>query len=338
MPTLTQLSALFSRLALSGILSSCGSAAFLEAAQPASVRFDASRAVACRVVTPSHPGFVDIGAKLIEVRFRVSILVDEGRPENVEDVFILIEGPHSRLRVTDYFPKTEMANSVEGEVQTTHTTEKTATAGAQIGGGSLPPLYGLASATLSGSQHNVVAQTFKELPSKCLVLASGTTDGGHGVFFKVKGAPQVPLEGAKEFICTFEVPSDWRGDWCLLSCHARGLSEGNKKFQSCGKAEIFVGLYLADDERGQDVARRLDRLQLPQAANSAHRLALGVPVNAEQTAITLNRHKTFRATLAGWSNNPGLFDHRATLDAVEEQRTNVALQITLDELSAMAGR
>ncbi len=325
-------------LRLSACLVLLGATASLQAKQPASVRFDASRAVPCRVVAPSRPGAVDIGNKLIEARFRVSILVDEGRSENVEDVVVLIEGPHCRLRVIDFSPKTEMANAVEGEVQTTRTTEKTATAGAQIGGGAFPPLYGLASATLSGSQHNVVAQTFKELPSKCLVLASGTTDGEHGVFFKIKGAPQVPLEGAKEFICTLEVPSNWRGDWCLLSCQARSRNERNKKFECCGREEIFVGLYLADDEHGQDVARRLDRLQLPQAANSAHRVSLGVPANAEQTAIALNHHKTFRATLASWSNNPGLFDYRATQNAIQEKRTNVALQITLDELGTMAGR
>ncbi len=328
------LSRLSSRVILFSVLSSYGSAVTLQAKPPVSVQFDASRAVPCRVLAST----ADIGNKLIEARFRVSILVNEGRPEDVDDVVVLIEGPHCRLRVIDFSPKTEMANTVEGEVQTTRTTERTATAGAQLGGGALPPPFGLASATLSGSQHNTVAQTFKELPSKCLVLASGTTDGEHGVFFKIKGAPQVPLEGAKEFTCTLEVPNDWRGDWCLLSCHARELTERNKKLNCCGRAEIFVGLYLEDDEHGQDVARQLDRLQLPQAANSAHRLLLGVPANAEQTAITLNYHKSFRATLASWSKNPKLFDGLAIKNAVEANRTNVALQVTLDELSAMAGR
>ena len=323
-----------SRIILFSVLCFCGSAVRLQAKQPASVEFDASRAVPCRVVAST----VDIGNKLIEARFRVSILVNQGRPEDVEDVVVLIEGPHCRLRVIDFSPKTEMANTVAGEVQTTRTTEKTASAGAQLGGGALPPLYGLASASLSGSQHNVVAQTFKELPSKCLVLASGTTDGEHGVFFKVKGAPQVPLEGAKDFICTFEVPNEWRGDWCLLSCHARGLSERNKKLNCCGRAEIFVGLYLEDDEHGQDVARQLDCLQLPQAANSAHRLSLGVPANAEQTAMALNPHKSFRATLASWSKNPRLFDKLAAQNADRVNRTNIALQVTLDELGGMAGR
>jgi hypothetical protein len=183
------------------------------AKEPPKVRFDAPSGIACRTVPSPGTATVDAGSKLIEARFRVSILVNEGSPEDVEDVLVRIESPQHRLRVIDFSPKTEMANTFDGELQTTRTSEKTTTAGAQIGGGTLPPPFSLASATFGASQHNVVAQTFKEPPSKCLVLASGTIDGEHGVFFKIKGAPQVPLEGAKEYTGTFEVSKQSRGCW-----------------------------------------------------------------------------------------------------------------------------
>jgi hypothetical protein len=282
------------------------------------------------------------GAKLIEARFRVSILVSEGRQEDIEDVVVTIDSPQRRLRVADFSPKTEMANSVAGEVETTRTTEKTASAGAQIGGGTLPPLYGLASATLGATQHHVVAQVVKELPSKCLVLASGTTRGEHGVFFKVKGAPQVPLEGAKEFTCVFEVPKDWQGDWCLVSCHARGINQRcmSKKIEPCGHAETLVGLYLAGENHAQEVARRLDHLQLPQAVRTLDRLALGLPMDSEQSASEASNHRPFEfpATLATWSKLPSLFEHRTASDSAGEDQTCVALRLTLDELGGMAGR
>ena len=84
----------------------------------------------------------------------------------------------------------------------------------------------------------------------------------------------------------FEVPKDWQGDWCLLSCHARGLNQRymSKKIEPCGHAETFVGLYLAGDEQGQEIARRLDHLQLRQSAGSMDRLALGLPADAEHAA------------------------------------------------------
>jgi hypothetical protein len=309
------------------------SSARLEAKPLTSVVFDASSAIACRVVTPPSPVGARSGGKLIEAKFRVSILVDEGRPENVEDVVILLESPGCRLRVIDFFPKTEMADAVQGEVQTTHTTEKTLTAGAQIGGTAIP-IFTPASASVGGMHHQVVAQTFKELPSKCLVLASGTTNSEHGVFFKVKGSPQVPLEGAKEFTCVFEVPKDWRGDWCLLTCHARSVNERNKKFEPCGRAQVFVGMYLAGDEQGQRVARRLERLQ---SRNTANQPGFGASADEEQAAGGSSRHKTVRATLAGWARLPRLFDHSSNRNAAGANQDAVALRRTLDELSGMAG-
>jgi hypothetical protein len=327
-------------IVIATILMLFGPSGNTEAKQPASVRFDASSEIACRVVPAPKAPTVDSGTKLIEARFRVSLLVSEGSPEDVEDVVVLVESPQHRLRVVDFLPKTEMANTVEGDVQTTHTIEKTATAGAQLGGTSIP-IYGLASAQLGGTHHQVVAQTFKELPSKCLVLASGTTDGEHGVFFKIKGAPQVPLEGAKEFTCTFEVPTGWRGGWCLLSCHARGLNERclAKRIEPCGFAETFVGLYLAGDEKAQEVAGRLDRLRLSQPIGSADRQALGLPLDVDQVAAVSNHHQPFEfcASLTGWTRLPVLSEHSSARDSAEANQIRAALQQTLSELSDLAG-
>jgi hypothetical protein len=237
-------------------------------------------------------------------------------------------------------PKTEMANTVEGDVQTTHTTEKTATVGAQLGGPSIP-FYGLASAQLGGTNHQVVAQTFKELPSKCLVLASGTTDAEHGAFFKLKGAPQVPLEGAKEFTCTFEVPKDWRGGWCLLSCHARGLSERymSTSIEPCGCAETFVGLYIAGDREAQGIAGQLDRRQLQQAVSNADRQALGLPLDLDQATTAATHHRAFelRTTLTSWAKLPGLASRSSVCDTGPATQISSTLQRTLAELSALGG-
>jgi hypothetical protein len=326
---------LSSRLFLAGIVASLSSAASADAKQP-SVQFDVASAIACRVVTVPSRALLGSGAKLIEAKFRVSILVSDGRPEEVEDVVVLIESPQRRLRVVDFLPKTEMANCVDGDVKTTRTTDKTATVGGTI------PLYSLASATLSGTEHHIVAQTFTELPSKCQVLASGTTHDEHGVFFKVKGAPQVPLEGAKEFTCVFEVPKDWHGDWCLLSCHAQSTKQSymSKKFEPCGNAETFVGLYLAGDEQGQEIARRLDHLQLPQIVGSMDLLALGLPLDVLQADQPPSHHRFFEfpATLATWSKLPRLSEHHSSRDTAPAVQVDLALRFTLDELSAMAGR
>ena len=229
---------------------------------------------------------------------------------------VLIEGAHRRLRIADFSPKTEMANTLAGEVETTRTTEKSATAGAQIGGGTLPPLYGLASASLGGTHHHVVAQTIKELPSKCLVLASGTMDSEHGVFFKIKGAPQVPLEGAKEFTCTFEVPKEWRGGWCLLSCHARGVTQRymSKKIEPCGHAETLWGCTCAETSKGRKSPGGSITCNCPEAARNADRLGRSAcpwpPSNPHRRRAVIGR-SSFLPRCQPGANLPGLFEHRS---------------------------
>jgi hypothetical protein len=306
-----------------------GSVTTLSAKQPASVNFDTSSQIACRVL-PSTAATVDSGMKLIEARFRVSVLVNEGSVEAVDDVVVLIESPQHRLRVIDFSPKTEVANAVDGEVQTTRTTENSTTAGAQLGGAPIP-FYNLASAQLSGTHHEVVAQTIKELPAKCLVLASGTTDGEHGAFFKIKGAPQVPLEGAKEFTCTFEVPKNWRGGWCLVSCHARSLEDHrlSKKSELCGFAETIVGLYVSGDDQAQQVAARLDRLQPQQALSGADREALGLPQDGDTATSTASRRGPFdlNINLVGWTKHA----------VVGSNQSGAELQQVLADLSVLSG-
>src|SRR6185437_932030 len=118
------------RLVFAGAVALLTSTSVVEAKQPM-VRFDNATAIACRVVTPPGPvTVVGSGSKLIEARFRVSVLICDGRPEEIEDVFVTIDSPRNRLRVADFSPKTEIANTLEGEVETTRTTEKSATAGA----------------------------------------------------------------------------------------------------------------------------------------------------------------------------------------------------------------
>jgi hypothetical protein len=230
---------------------------------PPSIRFDASSAVECRDVTPPEMAESTPGEKLIEARFRVSVLLTEGREQDVEDLMIVIESPEKRLRTMDFCPKTEVGSDVEGQIQTVQTHENGNTKQAKLGG-SVATLHALADAELQTTEKQTTAKTYKQLPNKYLVLASGTTHGEHGVFFKIKASPQASLEGAKEFTCVFVVPASWRADWCRLSCQARTTHKqflGSSKLESCGQADFYVGLYLAGDEFGKIMARRVDQVQ-----------------------------------------------------------------------------
>lgn len=316
---------------VASMLIAVGAATAQAATKLPEVHFDVGSAVACRDVTPPAPASIASGEKLIEARFRVSILVESGRQEDIEDVVLVVQSPERRLRVVDFLPKTELADTVEGEIEIVHTTENTTSAGGKLGGGF--GTYGLASAELSAAQHHVVNQKYKEMPSKCLVLASGTTQSEHGVFFKIKGSPRFSLEGAKEFTCLFAVPKNWKGDWCVLSCQARALTKHyfNRKLEPCGRAEFVLGLYLDGNSQGQAMARRLERLPLAQSHAPAEEAA-GIELALADPAVRPRKSFDASSMLTGWTK---LFEGSpADTKAVSAERD---LRRTLRDLGAMAG-
>jgi hypothetical protein len=315
----------------SGLLAMALTAFLAQAAQakPPIVRFDMGHMVECRDITPPSPAGQNNDEKLIEAKIRISILVADGHQEDVDDVLVTIDSPTRRLRVAEFFPKTELAETVKGEVETTRTTEDTATATATLTG-----LHGLAIGQLGGIRHNVVNHKFTELPAKCMVLASGTTGGEHGVFFKVKGSPQHALEGAQQFTVVFQVPKHWRGDWCVVSCQARTLTKHcmTKKLEVCGQSEAYLGLYLAGDDESRALARKLDRVQTSvlaqlRAGQSQDEIAAS---SFEARPVSSHKHFDLVALVAPWSKS-GPTDRQPTA-------AEAALPRALEDLSGLADR
>jgi hypothetical protein len=247
------------------VAASCFSAGASQAATP-KMQFDVGTTVACRDVTSPSFAAANPAERLIEARFRVSILVRQGKAEDLEELLVVIASPERRLRVVDFSPRTELASDVDGRIERVETTEGTWSIDGRIGAGikhgakeaNLGPSVGA-----SKGEHNSVHETFHKLPAKYLVLASGTTDAEHGTFFKLKGSTQASLEGTKEFVCIFAVSEGWRGDWCVLSCQARANVKNfmSTKQEDCGQARLYVGLHLEGDGDAKLAARNLDNTQ-----------------------------------------------------------------------------
>lgn len=243
----------------------CWSAGTSRAAAPR-MQFDVGTMVACRDVT--SPSFLaaNPSERLIEARFRVSILVRQGKSEDLDELLVVIASPERRLRVVDFSPRTELASDIEGPIERVETKEKTWSIDGRI---SASVKHGATEVNLGPSigaskgEHNSIHETFHKLPAKYLVLASGTTDAEHGTFFKLKGSTQASLEGTKEFVCVFAVPEGWRGDWCVLTCQARANVKNfmSTKQEDCGQARLYVGLHLEGDGDAKLAARNLDVMQ-----------------------------------------------------------------------------
>ena len=237
-------------------------------AAPPTVTFTASPMVECRDLTPPAFAAANPREKLIEATFRVSLLFGQGGEEQVQEVLIVIDSPQGRLRVADFEPKTESVTDIVGPIERSESNYSTKRLEAGIGG-TLGAKYGVASAQVAPSlnagltEHECIKETYKLLPPKKLLLASGTTAGEHGVFFKLKPSTQASLEGARQFTCLFIVPRAWRGDWLRLTCTATAESRRQfvRKLEECGRTTLDVGLYLEGDLEAKRLARQLDRLQ-----------------------------------------------------------------------------
>lgn len=250
------------------LLMSAGLSARVEAAAPR-VAFDMSYTAECRDVTPA--GFVAKypDRRIVEARFRISTRLESGREADLEELLIEITSPEQPLTVVDFLPRTELDTDIAGEIEVVDHTENTASTNAGLMG-NFGVEYGIIKAQVSpsaggGKTHAAgTKETYKRLPPRQLLLASGTIHRGTGVFFKLKPSSRASLEGVREFACLFLVPADWTGQSVRVHCLARAPRKSyfSTRPQDCGQGQFYVGLYLEGNTHARQAADDLARAQV----------------------------------------------------------------------------
>jgi hypothetical protein len=71
----------------------------------------------------------------------------------------------------------------------------------------------------------VVTDTMKRIAPKQVIIASGTLNNEHGVFFTLRSSSLTSLEGLHEFKVQFVVPATWCSNELQVNCRARGMQE-----------------------------------------------------------------------------------------------------------------
>ena len=226
------------------------------------VAFDIPSKVECRDVTPEKCAKAHPTMKVIEAKFRISASYVDGTEASTVDFVYMISSPEMRLKVLDFLPNTTLESSTaEDRIEVTDSTESSdATTGdARVA-------YSILS--LSGSKNSTSKKTesnhYQKVAPKNLVLASGTVNRGHGVFYKLRPSNGTSLEGSKEFVLLCIVPKTWRGDWCTVVCSARANKKSpvSSSVAIAGIEQAHVGLYLSGDEHASDLSDELTRIQL----------------------------------------------------------------------------
>lgn len=243
-------------LGLAMLLSATGSFPSIVSLRAAEINFDLPESIECRDVTP--PGFsAGEYLKVIEGKLRISARVVEGAESEIVDFIYVINNPDKRLRFQDYLPNTTLESAVANDqIEVKDATEKANTASADV-----HVVYKILSlgGTLSQSTKDSEANCYRQIAPKELVVASGTTDREHGVFFRLRPSRAASLEGAKEFSFLATVPKDWRGDVCTISCRARVKKDSfwSDSVVPSGNRLEEIGLYLAGDAEAASLAEEL---------------------------------------------------------------------------------
>jgi hypothetical protein len=225
--------------------------------------FDFGRTLECRDVTPADYAEAYPHERIVECTLRMSVSLNSGNIAEVESIRVEISDRDRRLRVFDFSPSTRLESTLAADVEWTRTTESSREVGASLGG-ELPAVIGdvvahvTPSISATSGDREVVTETQVRVAPRHVVVASGTLDQEHGVFFTLRPSPQWSLEGVHELTVAFIVPADWRGDAVRVSCQAVGQQKVLWMTQRKIWAEESggVALYLAGDAEGRRAAQR----------------------------------------------------------------------------------
>ncbi|TWT92108.1 hypothetical protein [Stieleria varia] len=199
------------------------------------------------------------GGRQVQVELRLSSLVSGGSGSKV-DQWIIRCTPQSRITVLDYDPKTELHSGVEGPIKVTQTREDVDSFGiaADINYSHLARGH----VGMDDQQKRINSQQYDRVAPLHTVMASGTINRGHGVFFKLRETPTLVLEGEKRFHVTFAIPDGWRGDLLDVTVHAQQDTmtfAGDVKAETVQMNHFVVAVYCAGDVQARELAEQLAR-------------------------------------------------------------------------------
>lgn len=283
--------------------------------EDARITFDLPDAIECRDVTPPEFVAAHSSLKVIEAKFRISARVERGDLADVVDFLYVVSNADRTMRVQDFLPNTTLESAVAGDqIEITNGSENADTLGAQA---HVAYKVLATTGTASHSVKNTHTSHYKELAAKDLVVASGTTDREHGVFFRLRPSRLASLEGAKEFTFLATVPATWRGDVCLMTCAARARKSSlfSKAIEPAGEARARVAMYLRGDSDAASLADAFRRAQ-------EHRLATMRGLPPKENVLDSISHQTV-----------GFFTHKSP-----ERRGQQDFEAATAEVAAIQAR
>ena len=225
-------------------------------ARGAEVAFDLPSSIECRDVTSIDFAAAHPDLKMVEASLRISARLTSGEADEITEFFYSFRTePH--MRILSYSPNTTLESSIaDDKIEVTNAAESSKADGADAGVMTHPFTLG---GTHKQTTKKAETTKYKQLAARDVVLASGTIDREHGVFFRLRLLRTTALEGGKHFTLVATVPRTWRGDSRTISCAARGTKKSliSSSVVDVGTSESQVGMYLRGDNRAATTAEEL---------------------------------------------------------------------------------
>jgi hypothetical protein len=225
--------------------------------------FDFGRTLECRDVTPPDYAEAYPDERIVECTLQLSVSMAGGNIGDVQSLRVEIADDDQRLRVFSFWPSTQLASEYADDIERTTTTESNHEFTASLGG-ELPAVIGdvvahvTPSVTAGKSGREVVTEKKILVAPTHVVVASGTINRAHGVYFTLRPSAQSTLEGVHELSVAFVVPANWRNDAVRVRCTASGEQKvlWVKQQKVWAEHSAGVALYLAGDAEARRAAQR----------------------------------------------------------------------------------
>ena len=263
-----------------------------------SVRFDVP-ALAEAAATANAVSYDRDQLMTIEVSLPVTSEIAAAERNHINEFRYDIQWQQARYPVLDYGPRTQTTSIVDGTIGVETQKDRNATFGIAINGGDADLLGG--SAKAEAAKRDVEKFRYQEIPQHDVLVASGSTNRGTGVFFRFHRSRRETLEGSRDLSVTFRVPSNWQAGLLQVKCRA----SGERKVAGLWNEPIEIvrsftlPVYLASSSAAHDRA-----IEYVRAENSLQMISLAVEKKASEAKSSSSFERALRGILGATVSEP----------------------------------
>lgn len=192
----------------------------------------------------------------VAIDLQLSALITSPTAPRIDQMLIEVDVLDAGVLVDDFSPRTQLASPLSGDIAVERTEEANKRLGFNVTGHYSEFLHGDIGGDLGEKQTE--NRKFQRVAPMEVVAASGTTNRGRGVFFKLRATPTQVLEGDKPFSIVLRIPATWRGGMLRVRATAqvvrRGLPGMGADPVTVGDDEFLVATFLAGDMEARRAA------------------------------------------------------------------------------------